>query len=506
MKSSLRSRLILCAILVLGALLRFYTLGSKSIWLDEAFTLWVAKHPLSEVWSWIARIDQHPPLYYLLLSIWVKLWGDSEVAIRSLPALLSTATLPLFYLTARKVAKPATALLALFLLAISPFHIHYAQENRMYALLALAGCGAIYFVLSMVDKQRLEIRDCRLGDWNVAGLAVCQAIGMWTHNTFVLFFPLALGIGLALGTVSGGVAELRSRIASFVQPLLAAEAFALLLWLPWADNFVHQTVKVDQEFWIPAPGFWQILDAFHRLLVDHFTLEPWLTLWLLCALCLVMIGGGSLHQQEKLAGMLLLSFWLTPFLAEVLIGLRRPLLHAPSLIWTSLPLYLLIAVGWGQWVQPSPGIRRWAGITLIGLVIGMNGLGLLNYYQAVYKEQWKDVAQFVSDRANAGELILFNATWVQLPFEYYARREGLVAELHGVPVDLFERGVTEPKMSADDLPHLRQLITGRERVWLVYSHDWYTDPQQLILHELRGQLVEKENKQFEGVRVYEFER
>ena len=71
----LNSRLVLIAILLLGAFLRFFWIGEKSIWLDEAFTLWVAKHSLSDVWMWIARIDQHPPLFYLLLACWVKLFG-----------------------------------------------------------------------------------------------------------------------------------------------------------------------------------------------------------------------------------------------------------------------------------------------------------------------------------------------------------------------------------------------------------------------------------------------
>ncbi|MFN8439781.1 MAG: glycosyltransferase family 39 protein [Caldilineaceae bacterium] len=523
MKSRLSTRLTLYAVFLLGLFLRFYTLGSKSIWLDEAFTLWVAKHPLSEVWSWIARIDQHPPLYYLLLSLWVKLWGDSEVAIRSLPALLSTATLPLFYLTARKVANANGALLALFLLAVSPFHLHYAQENRMYSLLALAGCGAIYFTLGIVNKVSIETGDWRFGDWRVLGLAFSQAVGMWTHNTFVLFFPLALLIGLVLGKMSGGLAGLRARLMPCFRFLLTAEVLALLLWLPWTGNFVRQSIKVDQEFWIQPTRFGQILDALQRLLADHTTVPSLARLWILCALILALAGGWWLIQQGKLAGSLLLSFWLTPFLAEILIGLRRPLLHPPSLIWTSLPLYLLIAVGMTQlkgkvancelkiaklsanYIHRS-SLRQMVVVAALGLVIISNGMGLSNYYQFVHKEQWADVARYVHEQAELNDLILFNATWVQLPFEYYAQRDGFKAELRGMPVDLFERGVTEPKMRQEDLPYLRQLIANRRQVWLIYSHSWYTDPQQLTLNELRSQLVEKESKQFDGVEVYEFER
>jgi hypothetical protein len=48
-------------------------------------------------------------------------------------------------------------------------------------------------------------------------------------------------------------------------------------------------------------------------------------------------------------------------------------------------------------------------------------------------------------------------------------------------------------MAASDLPRLRSLVGDRRRVWLVYSHTWYTDPDGLIppalkeAHDLQGQ-------------------
>lgn len=519
MNISLRERWLVFALCLLGTFLRFYTLGAKSIWLDEAFTLWVARHSLADVWRWIVTIDQHPPLYYLLLSLWIRWFGDSEAALRSLPALLSTLTLPLFYFTVRKVTDSITALLALFLLAISPFHVHYAQENRMYSLLALAGCGAIYFVLAIAKQAstnfsfspRVERASWRWANWHVIGLALCQAIGMWTHNTFVVFFPLALGIGLALarletreGRIFGKSSSSSSPIGRLLPPLLTAQLLALSLWLPWLGNFVRQSLKVDQDFWIGATGTAQILDALRRLLADHVPVESVVTLWLLLALLLGLVGWRRFVQMQKVTGSLLFSFALLPFAAEVLIGLRRPLLHPPSLIWTTLPLYLLVALGINWVAQPGNTLRRWLLIVGVSLAAAVNGIGLIDYYQFVEKEQWADVAQFVNQYASANDLILFNATWVQLPFEYYAQRDGLNAELRGMPGDLFDREVSEPKMRAADLPYLRQLITGRRRVWLIYSHDWYTDPQQITLNELRTQLHEEQFKAFESVRVFEF--
>jgi hypothetical protein len=73
---------------------------------------------------------------------------------------------------------------------------------------------------------------------------------------------------------------------------------------------------------------------------------------------------------------------------------------------------------------------------------------------------------------------------------------------HGLPVDLFERGVLEPKMREGDLPRLRKLLAAHQRVWLVYSHEWYTDPQGLIPQTLAAALDLRQQWTFKGLRVY----
>ena len=49
------------ALTVLAIALRFYLIGSKTVWLDEAFSIWLARQPLWEMYDWLVRIDQHPP-------------------------------------------------------------------------------------------------------------------------------------------------------------------------------------------------------------------------------------------------------------------------------------------------------------------------------------------------------------------------------------------------------------------------------------------------------------
>jgi hypothetical protein len=77
---------------------------------------------------------------------------------------------------------------------------------------------------------------------------------------------------------------------------------------------------------------------------------------------------------------------------------------------------------------------------------------------------------------------------------------------HGVPVDLFDAGVLEPKMTPADLPRLQRLLEGHERVWLVYSHDWYTDPQRLIPAALKQELHYLGTQRYNGLQILQFER
>src|ERR1044072_3660001 len=82
------------------------------------------------------KADVHPPLYFLLLKVWVSLFGSSERAVRSLSGLFyALAVLAVYYL-ARELYGDELALLTAAVYACSPLAILSAQFARMYALLS----------------------------------------------------------------------------------------------------------------------------------------------------------------------------------------------------------------------------------------------------------------------------------------------------------------------------------------------------------------------------------
>jgi len=77
---------ILAIILILGFSIRIFDLGTESLWFDEAHTFYIASSGFKEMLSIITN-DVHPPFYFILINVWIKLFGDSEFLLR-LPSVL----------------------------------------------------------------------------------------------------------------------------------------------------------------------------------------------------------------------------------------------------------------------------------------------------------------------------------------------------------------------------------------------------------------------------------
>src|SRR6266852_3049327 len=127
--------LALVTVMCVGAALRIVELGSESLWLDEAYSIFTSRLPLSAIVQEISE-DVHPPLYYFLLHYWMKAFGESEFSARLLSAMFGVAAIPLLYRLASMLFDRTAGLFSAILLAWSHFNIEFSQEARMYSLLS----------------------------------------------------------------------------------------------------------------------------------------------------------------------------------------------------------------------------------------------------------------------------------------------------------------------------------------------------------------------------------
>jgi uncharacterized membrane protein len=538
-----------------GGWLRILFLGKQGLWLDEAFSLWLANHNMVELLHWTVRIDQHPPLYYLLLHGWLGFYSDTPYNARLLSALFGTLTIPVIYQIGKRLSGALVGVAAALFLALSPFNLRFAQEARMYTLLTFNAAVAIYALVRLLTDPRAtqpigsqlraywqawrkpqlaepdaarefsyQLDPSRQTGWRAwvspqrwqsvqaietdlawAGLVIFSAATLLSHNTAV-FFILAtnlfvLGLILFQNRSENQPAFLAPSLLNWIK----AQLGIFLLWSPWLWAFIQQARRVDQEFWIPQPTWESVVQALKTFLNAATPApgqsNPVMPLWILYGLAL---GLGLIYYRKEVSRFFFLAtLFVVPFLGELLVSLRRPIFYDRTLIWITIPLFLALAAGIAQ--------LRFRLLIVVALgVFGANNLfSAGDYYRWTQKEDWGTAAGYVANYAEKEDLILFNATWVQIPFDYYFKEYEelylISVERRGVPQDLFEADILEPKMTNGDVPRLLALLNGRKRVWLVYSHNWYTDPQGLIPQTLGSRMKLAQQRDFYGGQVLLYE-
>jgi hypothetical protein len=211
--------------LVLGVVVRFATLSA--LWLDEAQTVAIAKLPLSKLPEGL-RHDGAPPLFYVLLHGWMRVFGDGNLSVRFLPGLFAAAALPLAWLAGRRLGGRQVAWAAVVLLASSPFAARYATETRMYSLvvlLVLVGYLAVAELLARPGSGRAAV-----------GVGLVTAALLYTHywSLYLLAVIGAVFVALAVRAPDPSPARQGARRG------LVAMAVGGLTFVPWLPSFLFQ--------------------------------------------------------------------------------------------------------------------------------------------------------------------------------------------------------------------------------------------------------------------------
>ena len=417
---------VLALILLLAFGLRFYRLDAQSLWNDEGTSVAVAGGDLVAIARDAAR-DIHPPLYYWLLSGWVRLFGTSETAVRALSALLGVALVALTYALGQRLIGQRAALVAALVAAIHPFQVTYAQEARMYMLLAVLTAGAVLALVQIVQGARPA-----LAAW--AALVLLEVAGLYTHYSFafvVLILNLAYGLWLVLARHRTGA---RHRILIW----LLSQAAVGVLYLPWLPTAIRQVTTWPN----PAGGaaFLPALTTTWRWLVFGPTIENGQVIVPLLVAALVVAGGlaamlagwmgAPAPHRQWTAG--LLALWLgLPVLLMFALGLYREA-YLKFLLVATPAVTLLLACGLLAPLPPkwrntrhiprtTHYVLRFAQLVAALLILVPIILALRNYYAdpAYGRDDYRGIAAYVDAVGQPGDAIVLNAPGQQEVFGYY---------------------------------------------------------------------------------------
>jgi uncharacterized membrane protein len=161
----------------------------------------------------------HPPLYFLMTRIWVQWFGNSIAVTRSFSAFVSLLIFPSIYWLCRELfASSLVGWMAITLVAVSPFHVLYAQEARMYSL------WTVIILLSSVTLLR-AIRLKTKVSWGIYAATI--VLGMYSY-LFTGFVAIGHGIYLF---VNEGFRFTKTFIAYLIASFISLFAFLPWLWV-----------------------------------------------------------------------------------------------------------------------------------------------------------------------------------------------------------------------------------------------------------------------------------
>ncbi|MEA2156397.1 MAG: mannosyltransferase [Solirubrobacteraceae bacterium] len=282
------------ALTVLAAVLRQRALGAP-FWIDEGLSVGIASHPLAEI-PGLLRLDGSPPLYYVLLHLWIAVAGDSERSTHALSVACAVLAVPTAAWAVLPVFGARAALAAAALVALSPFVGFYADEGRMYALVFLLATLATGALLRMLVLRRRR--------WAI-GSAVLLAALLYTH-AWGAFYAAAAGLAAVVLLVFA--ADRRSLFTD----LAIAFGGAALLFAPWVPTALEQSRHTGAP-WSHAPSPHSLTRALTRMLSG---IRPeWVLLVAGGAGALLLVWRGSAGQRRAIpaliavaAGTLLLGY------------------------------------------------------------------------------------------------------------------------------------------------------------------------------------------------------
>lgn len=400
----------LALILALGGFLRFHRIGAKSLWLDETATMKLINRPYVQVLYAVREHDAHPPLYYGALRLWM-LDSRSGARARAFSALVSTATLLVFYALARVLVPRWAAVAGTLVLAASAFQVYFAQEARLYALAVFFTTVSWYFLVQLVAGRRLE-------RWQLSlGLAVANTAALYTfyYTAFAIAAQLLVlvlvwrEVGRKLVVPWLAWQLLPAAAFGFYVPVIVDRFRSLAALTPPVRYSVGSVAGLSATATQFAGGFLRELSGSYGPVAGAVATA---------ASILVLVAGLLALRQRWSAGVVALSWLVAPvaLLALASAWFKGHTYEPKHLIVAAPGLALAAAVGLA-WVW---GRLRALAVVAVAALIAANAWSLVRYYGPdVEKENWRTAIHRLTENVAPGDIVCFNPPYVRLPFAHY---------------------------------------------------------------------------------------
>ncbi|MFN8475019.1 MAG: glycosyltransferase family 39 protein [Anaerolineae bacterium] len=498
--------------------LRVLALGGPSLWYDEGFAVQTARLPIPALVERLIREDNHSPLHYLVLHVWMLVAGDSETALRFSSVVVGVLIVALTYAIFREVfrgrpGEDSAALIAgapsAALVALSPFLVYYAREARMYSLLACFTLAAAWTLLAATrrtleaedEKQRRDAEtqreeDVRALEHQSHGREIASpSLAMTSPPQRLRAFAFQNGLWVAHGVLLAGMLytqymgvffipafalfALLSGWRVFVRWLLAAAVGALLFlpWLPFALLQMRRLFGSTPEYF---PAYLDASAVIQNGLRSFLALD--VATWAGAAAVLLLLGSAALlirdaRRDATLArreALPMLATWLPLLLIAVASSsiakfVARYAIPAAPMLYLSIAL-VLFGLLWRKAIIA----RAVYAVALVALLVFLGRGGWsATIAPWVPHEDARGIADYLNERARPEQDIIFMDARPDA-FDYYYHGQAAVHPMF-VGFD-YEAGASQ----------LNAILARKpERIWLILWQHEAADPTGMVIDELQ---------------------
>ena len=470
-----------CVILAL-ALRGMYALRS-GLWRDEALFLYLVRYPtFGDTVQFLRLHESHPPLFYLMMRLWLRLFGSTDNAALALPVVLGAMIVPVSYTAGTRLFGRATGLIAALLMALSGSLADNASYVRPYSLLPLLCLLSVFLLCRGIAE----------GGWRVwTAYVLTTAAMVYTHNWSWLIVASEWTVGGIVCLVAERTAPLRSARWQTLSEFAAANAVMVALYLPWLPTLLFQS-KHSGDGFMKTPA---LFSAFYQFVNVSLPL-PDFGLYLLGGV--LLIGAGIRFAQR--------SHRRLPFSDRANVEpepRREPRLTVAITLLTAIPLLafflaytlnhrtlvliprceaivapcLLMVVSYA--IACLPGPRSVRLLVLFGLTLGISYVSFLLAYSI--KSNTREMVAVIEKQARPDDLIVITPDFLGTSFNYYYKGTNPqidFPEMHRVHETTFDepnRRFNDPVALSATFARIDAARKAGKRVWLIVQDIPYYD-------------------------------
>jgi len=395
------------SILIFSFFLRIISIN-QSFWLDEATSASVVKDfKLLDIITKFAPGDFHPPFYYLSLKMWSSIFPffGNEISLRMFSVLLGVLSVYFLYKIGKLMIDEKFGLVVSLLLAISPLHLYYSQEARMYVMETFFVILCFYYYLTNINKEKIV-------NWVLLSLSLVL-LG------FTDYLPLCI---IPVFFIHSFLTKRKKEWYLSLLFSMAPLIISFVIWLPFFTKQLVGGLSVATN----SPGWWNILGKFNfkelalillKFITGRISIPNKLILIPVFSFYFVLLCS-QLRTLKKFAKDNILSIvWLiVPIILTVFISLKISVLSYFRLIFILPAFYLIISY---LVINLKNNIKFISLFVLV--IINLVFCSMYLFNSKFHRENWRGLVSFIeSNSTNNKSAVLFVRNSQMEAYRYYS--------------------------------------------------------------------------------------